>query len=92
MGHVDDFDTALFELVSPSAVTDVKVEDFEGRQCRLRETNFQLLTIYGTLPGGKGALREGFAANPKIKPRQPPSPKNRSQKSADEISGLKDLK
>ncbi len=37
-------------MVSPSVAADVKVEYFEGRQCRLRETTFQLLTIFGTLP------------------------------------------
>ena len=37
-------------VVSPSVAADVKVEYFEGRQCRLRETTFQILTIFGTLP------------------------------------------
>ncbi|MFT7631879.1 MAG: hypothetical protein ACI87E_002919 [Mariniblastus sp.] len=43
-------------MVSPSVAPDVKVEYFEGRHCRLRETTFQLLTIIGTLPTGFAEL------------------------------------
>ena len=46
-----DEESVVSELkVSPSEQTDVLRLDFEGRQCRLRETTFQLLTILGTLP------------------------------------------
>ena len=49
-------------MVSPSVAADVKIESFEGRHRRLRETTFQLLTIFGTVSTKCGCARNEFKA------------------------------
>ena len=53
-------------VVSPSARTDVWKLNFEGRHRRLRETTFQLLTIFGTFPATKLELLSLTTCNRRI--------------------------
>ena len=49
----------------PVDVTDVWKLNFEGRQCRLRETSFQLLTVFGRRKAGDmhGCPHDWFIAD-----------------------------